>query len=278
MLRLGTYALREACAPCTGPVPLLLAVPEERPGSAVAADLARPGFFEALAAQAQVQVQLDAQSSRLYPQGGAGGLIALRDALALLSSQRFPSVLVGGVDTFLDLLRLGVLDGESRLAGGGGDGFIPGEGAAFLLLSNQRHRGLPPPIARVAGVGVGVERGHRYAQEPYRGDGLDEAFQALFAGRPRGAAKVQCVYAGFNGENLPAKEWGVAYLRSAEHFAEGFGVEHPADCVGDAGAALGPMMLGLAALGMRHGYRSGPCLVWSTSDREARAAALLETA
>ena len=86
---------------------------------------------------------------------------------------------------------------------------------------------------------------------------------------------MRCVYAGLNGEGLVAKEWGVAYLRSAERFAEGFEVEHPADCLGDAGAALGPILLGLAAIGLEKGYREGPCLVWSTSDREARGAALL---
>ena len=63
---------------------------------------------------------------------------------------------------------------------------------------------------------------------------------------------------------------------SAERFAENFEVEHPADCLGDAGAALGPILLGLAALGLEKGYRGSPCLVWSTSDREPRGAALLQ--
>jgi 3-oxoacyl-[acyl-carrier-protein] synthase-1 len=275
MLKLGAFALREACAPCSEPPPLLLALPAERSGPDT---VAGPHFVRDLALQARVK--LDESGSRVYRQGGAACLFALRDALALLAAERFPYVLIGGVDSFLDLLRLGRLDSEDRLLGSSEDGFIPGEGAAFLLLGSRalrRRLGLDP-IVRVTGVGLGTERGHRYSKEPYRGDGLAEAFQALFAPLPPDLPKVRCVYAGFNGESLPTKEWGVAYLRSAERFAERVQVEHPADCIGDAGAALGPIMLALAAIGIRKGYREEPCLLWSTSDGDARAAALLQAA
>lgn len=275
MLRLSTYALREASAPCTEPPPLLLALPENRPGTE---DVIAPRFVEDLALQ--TGVKLDERNSRLYRQGGAGGLFALRDALALLAAERFPYLLVGGVDSLLGLRRLGELDAEGRLQRGSMDGFLPGEGAAFLLLGSGalcRHLGLEP-LAHITGVGVGSERGHRSSKEPYRGEGLAEAFQVLFASLPAGVPKVDCVYAGFNGENMPAKEWGVAYIRSSEYFADDLRVEHPADCIGDAGVALGPIMLALAAIDFRKGYQKEPCLVWSTSEEEARAAAMVQSA
>lgn len=273
MLKLGAFALAEACGGCEEPLPLLLALPEERPGSA---DRVTPGFLHDLALQAGVP--LDEGRSRIYRQGGAGGLFALRDALALLAAGT-PCV-VGGIESFLDKPLLEALEGEGRLLGASKDGFIPGEGAGFLLLGSRAARkrlGLDA-IARVTGVATGTEPGHRYSSEPYRGEGLAAAFQSLLAALPPGRPGVRCVYAGFNGESLAAKEWGVAYLRSAESFAEDLRVEHPADCIGDAGAALGPIMLGLAALGIGRGQREAPCLVWSTSDREGRAAALLDAA
>jgi 3-oxoacyl-[acyl-carrier-protein] synthase-1 len=49
-------------------------------------------------------------------------------------------------------------------------------------------------------------------------------------------------------------------------------MHHPADCCGDTGAAAGPLMTGLAALGLAGGYRRGPCLVYGSSDRGGRAA------
>jgi 3-oxoacyl-[acyl-carrier-protein] synthase-1 len=131
-------------------------------------------------------------------------------------------------------------------------------------------------IGRVLGAATGTEAGHRYSAEPYRGDGLAGTMRDLFAAVPGGLPKVRCAYLGFNGENLPAKEWGVSYLRNGAHFESDVEVEHPADCIGDAGAALGPIMLGLAAIGIARGYRNPPCLVWSTSDRESRAVALLD--
>jgi 3-oxoacyl-[acyl-carrier-protein] synthase-1 len=274
-LRLSTFALSDACAGCPIPPPLFLALPEERWEAAVPA---QAELFKQLALQAEVQ--LEEKSCRLYHQGGAGGLLALKDALDLLASRRAPFVVVGGVDTFLDAKRLALLDGEDRLTGGSMDGFIPGEGAAFLLLAGpgvvRQHR--LKPLARVAGVGAGVEPGHRYSPQPYRGDGLADAFRALFSTLPPGTPKVRCVYAGFNGESLPAKEWGVAYLRSTERFEEALRIEHPADCVGDVGAALGPLMLALAAVGLRDRRCEEPCLVWSTSDQETRAAALMQAA
>jgi hypothetical protein len=119
MVRLATYALREACAPCTEPPPVLLALPEERRG---AAGIAGPEMVRHLATQAGVK--LDERGSRIYRQGGAGGLFALSDALGLLASDRYPYVLVGGVDTFFDSRRLAELDVEDRLSGSSMDGFV----------------------------------------------------------------------------------------------------------------------------------------------------------
>lgn len=270
-IQLGTYALAEACAPCPIPPPLLLALREEDGIDQIEG----PAFIRDLATQARVE--LDLRNSRLYRQGGAAGLFALRDAMALLASDRVPCVLVGGVDTMTDPGQLRELDREGRLLGRSIDGFIPGEGAAFLLLTSPstRRRLRLEPFASVVGVGLGSETGHRYSSEPYRGDGLDAAFKDLFASLPTTIGKVETVYAGFNGESLPSKEWGVAYLRSNRRFAENPRIEHPADCLGDAGAALGPIMLGLAAIGIRRAYRKPPLLVWSTSDREPRGAAML---
>jgi 3-oxoacyl-[acyl-carrier-protein] synthase-1 len=275
MLRLAAPALASALAAAPGArPPLLLALPEVRPGEP---DAVGRAFVAQLAAQAGVE--LDAGASKLYRQGGAGGLVALHDALALVAGGTADVVAVGGVDTFLDLRRLAALDAEDRLLGGPVmDGFIPGEGAGFVVVAapSVAKRLQLTPVARVLGAATGTEPGHRYSSEPYRGEGLARTFQELFAAVQ--VPPVRCVYAGFNGESLASKEWGVAYLRSASRFAPDHSIEHTADCLGDAGAALGPMMLGLAAIGLQRGVRGTPCLVWSTSDREARAAALLAPA
>jgi 3-oxoacyl-[acyl-carrier-protein] synthase-1 len=169
-----------------------------------------------------------------------------------------------------------------------GDRMFPGEGAAFLVLTRadatgglHAAGGAPPPsLGAIDGVGLGFEPGHMYSAEIYRGEGLSQAFAALFAslgdaGAADASQAVRAVYTSWNGESFWSKEWGVAYVRHQERFADGLRVEHPADRFGDAGAAAGPLLIGLAATALGRGYRQGPCLVFCSSDRGARGAAIV---
>ena len=70
-----------------------------------------------------------------------------------------------------------------------------------------------------------------------------------------------------NGESHWAREWGVAFLRSRDAFVESHAMNHPADCFGDAGAASGALLAGLASLDASR----GPALVYASSDYGARA-------
>ncbi|XXY17979.1 hypothetical protein WME88_58095 [Sorangium sp. So ce216] len=273
MLRLAGPALR-AClegAP-PGPSAVLLAGPEAFPEGRPAP--VGPAFLEHLAVQADVKLELG--RSQVFPAGRAGVFLALTAALEGLSARRYDRVVVGGVDTLLDLYLLGTLDLEERLhAPGIFDGFIPGEGAAFLLLARPGAGPGAAPLSRVVSVGTAEEEGHRYNKgAAYRGEGLDAALKAAFAAAP--GDPMRTVYAGFNGENFFAKEWGVAMARHKRKIAEDFVMEHPADCVGDAGAALGAMLVGLAALWLAEGHRPPRCLVWAPSDLAARGVAILD--
>jgi len=274
MLRLSGSALHEAARHGDGPMTCLLALPEPP------LDGPNPigeSFLEDLSVQAGVE--LDLRRSRVFRQGRAGGLLALKQAVALLAERREAYVLVGGVDSHLDFQVLAELDAQERLRASSGpsDSFIPGEGAAFVLLgslgSGRRLR--IDPQAHLLGVGTGFEQGHRLSAHPHLGEGLADAFRVLFASLPPAAGQIRCVYAGLNGESFWAKDWGVAYQRNARRFAEQFHIEHPVEFLGDPGAALGPLMVGLATIGVRKGYREAPCLVWCASDQGACAAALI---
>jgi 3-oxoacyl-[acyl-carrier-protein] synthase-1 len=270
MLRLAGPALVECLeGGPERPLPLLLAGPEALPVGRPAP--AGAPFLGQLAKQAGRPI--DAEKSKVFPAGRAGVFQALAEALEGLAARRYDHVVVGGVDTCLDLYLLGTLDMEERIhAASVSDGLIPGEGAAFLMLGRP---GAGAALARIEGVGTAEEAGHRYNKDvPYRGEGLDAAVRAAFAAAP--GEPVRTVFAGFNGENFFAKEWGVAVARHKKRLVEDFVIEHPADCVGDAGAALGAMMVGLAALALAEGQREARCLVWGSSDLEARGAAVMD--
>ena len=275
MLRLAHAALEEAMTPLqgkTGPVPLLLGLPEQHsqvPIEAVA-------FLERLDLQAPGL--LDIPGSRAAARGRAAGLMALREAGIRLARGDSPFVLVGGVDSLVDLYVLGTLDLQGRIRNEiNSDGFSPSEGAAFLLLSlasTAEAHGLQP-LAQLLGSAHGHEPGHLYADEPYLGEGLAATLAALLQETPL-PQPIGSVYCSFNGERHWAREFGVARLRQSQAFASDHAMEHPAECFGDLGSAHGPALAALAAHGVHHGYRRGPCLVLASSDHGERAAALLQ--
>jgi 3-oxoacyl-[acyl-carrier-protein] synthase-1 len=294
LLRLGTPALQEVLGgpnslgpggamPLGGSVlppgltvwpPLLLAGPESAPGEPA---LATGEILGRLVRQAKVPVALEV--SRLLPLGRAGLFSAVQEAYArVLGPGLAEFVVVGGVDSYYDQSRLELLEDEDRLLTTGvQDAFTPGEGAAFLLLASRGaclRYGLEP-LAWIVAVGTALEAGHRYSEAPHRGDGLAAAFGDVF--RPIGgrAEPVRLVMAGLNGESLHAREWGVACVRHREGFANPLRIEHPAEYTGDAGAALAPMMLAVAALELRTKRLAGPGLVWAASDGAERGALLV---
>ncbi|MBL8288652.1 MAG: hypothetical protein JNL85_11775 [Rubrivivax sp.] len=282
MLRLAHAALEEALAPVAEAfaarkerVPLFLGLPEHHTTQPI--DAKR--FLARLDQQCPDTIDLGA--SMAAPRGRAAGLLALRHAEQVLAEGKHRHVLIGGVDSLVDLYVLGSLDLEQRIRGETvSDGFTPSEGAAMLLLTTAdeaRSERTLPALARVLGAARGQEPGHLYAEEPYRGEGLAAAFAQLFAQAPP-PQPVATVYCSFNGERYWAREFGVARIRQSAAFDPDAVMEHPAEVFGDLGAAHGPALLALAAHALREGYRRAPCLVYASSDHADRAAALLARA
>jgi 3-oxoacyl-[acyl-carrier-protein] synthase-1 len=274
MLRLAESALQEALAPLpksVRSVPLLLGMPELH--TTVPVDPKQ--FLSRLAIQSKAA--LDLSQSRALPQGRAAGLLAVKEAAESFAKGKELFVAVGGVDSYVDLYVLGTLDMQKRVRTEvNPDGFAPGEGAGFVLMTTEsvaRQHKLET-LARITACSASREEGHIYSDKPYRGDGLAGAFESLFASAG-GSKPAACVYASFNGEHYWAKELGVAVVRHKQHFTDDYQTEHPAECFGDIGAAYGPVMLGLACLGMKDGYRPSPAIVYSSSDFGDRAAVLV---
>lgn len=273
MLRLASCALKEALKnmPDAGSIPLYLGAPEQLPN--------RPApmsekFFRQLGAQSEIS--FNTAESKLFLNGRAAGLLATKEAINCLDSGKSSYVLVGGVDTYLDLYLMGTLDMEDRILGPSiMDGFIPGEGAAFILLSKSAQKGFTP-LASLSPVSTGFEEGHMYSEKPYQGEGLSAVLENLFSsGKISGF--VQEVYSSMNGENIWAKEWGVAFLRNKNSIDADYRIHHPADCLGDTGAACGVILAVLAVLGFEKGYRQSPALITCSSDYGDRAAVVVKT-
>jgi len=275
LLRLAQLALAQIMEQASGlqdGFPLYVGLPELQTSIPIdpAAFLKRLGL--------QCQLRLDPQRCQAATDGRAGGLSAVHRAMVSIKQGTERLVMAGGVDTFKDLYILGTLDMEKRINSPQTmDGFTPGEGAAFLALTTEsyaREKGYSV-LGRISGSAIDNEPGHMYSKEPYKGEGLARAVQAALAQRNGTSAKVATVFSSMNGENHFAKEWGVAYIRNTDSIESAFRIEHPADCIGDTGAAAGPIMVGLAMRGMTKQYLTGPALVYASSDRALRAACVV---
>ena len=272
LVRLAAAAAREALASALrlpARLPLTLALPEPPPGL-------QPLLRDASCLQHLLKVlELTPAFTRTITRGRAGGLLALADALAAIEGGE-PYALAVAADSHDEPTLLAVLDREDRVrADGVYDGYIPGEaGAAILLAAPGTAARLGRPLlARLDAVATAVEPGHRYSDKPHRGDGLAAAIRQLCSLHPPGL-RARTVYTSLNSESLFAKEWGVASIRNRDHLDEQARLEHPADCLGDTGAASGLLLTALAVLEQQRTAET-PTLVWAASDQELRAATLL---
>ena len=213
-------------------------------------------------------MKFDEAASQIFPLGRAAVLAALESAQEAMSANSSRPILVGGVDTYLDLKLLATLGAEGRVHGPRVmDGFIPGEGAAFLLLEGS---GKAPS-------GAAVISGAASTTDPARGEGLAEALQLMRDRQSSPIGQIAATFTGLNGENFDAKLWGVAQLRHGDLFAADMVLEHPATCFGDTGAATGAILTALAATALAAGHRAAPALVWAASDLGARGCAIVDT-
>jgi 3-oxoacyl-[acyl-carrier-protein] synthase-1 len=270
MLRLATTPLQQAAtsaAHAPPRLPLYLALPETE----TRIPLDKQQFLNRLAAQTPA---IDLPKSLAEFSGRAGSLAAIGSAARAIADGQVPFALAGGVDSFLDPFLLATLDMESRLKSASHlDGFIPGEGAAFLLLAaRSAAEGIRArPLAKLSPVAQAMEPGHLYSKEPYRGEGLSQALAQLFVAAPP-PSPIAAVYSGMNGESHWGKEWSIAFLRNRKFITPAARLHHPADCYGDIGAAAGPLLVAQAAHGISSGYRPDPALIICSNDHAPRSA------
>ncbi len=251
-------------------MPMFLAGPEEQPGEQ---SLLHEQFFEHLYLQSGVS--FDWMKSRSFRLGRAGLFYALNEAEAALD--KVDHVLIGGVDSMFDRLVIARYLSENRISREGVmDGFTPGEGAALMVVSNRSAaRSLQhEPLAVINSWGVGRAEGHRYSDLPYRGEGLSLAVSRMFEAAGN-RSPITTVFAGLNGESFSAKEWSVAFMRNRERFREDIQLEHPAEYMGDAGAASAPISAAVAAFGLNRKIWEGPLMLWASSDHAERGVALM---
>ena len=211
-------------------------------------------------------------------EGRAAGLAALYRAAAAIASGKISGALVGGVDSLLRpsvherLLKAGVIKDPSSNP----HGILPGEAAAFMLVEAEA-TATPNVILYSTAIAEEPTAG---TDEPNRGTGLTNAIRAARAAAPM--PYVPLMICDLNGDRYRALEWGLVFSRTLGDLPWRYDLPncgqfwHPADCVGDTGAASGVLNCLWAVEALRKGYAGTErVLVWGASEGRLRAAAVL---
>jgi hypothetical protein len=159
------------------------------------------------------------------------------------------------------------LDANRQLAGAvSRSGFVPGEGAAFCLLSNDNgliRLGLQP-LARVRSVAVGQEAKLIKTTDMCLGEGLTTCVRSAVGSLPPSSERINEIYCDINGERYRSEEWGFVCLRLPEFFDDATAYHSPANA-GATWARLGAAVCGPGATFAR-GYSRGPrAMLWASS-------------
>jgi 3-oxoacyl-[acyl-carrier-protein] synthase-1 len=202
----------------------------------------------------------------------AAGITAIEQAARDLAERKVDVAVVVGLDSLLHAEYLRSLWQEGRLKlPVRPDGLVPGEAAAIAVLerATDAQRRKARPLAKLGAIGLDRETVPIGPEHPIRADGASRAVLAALAGD---GAAVESVYMDMSGERWRSLEWALVETRCLGNLAQGWQLRHPADCLGDIGAATSMVHLALAIRGFARGYDGRAALLFAASYRGERAA------
>ncbi len=273
VVKLAIMALRKLCHNLSpdNSIPLLLSMPEP----ILLPEDGLPPLPSELCKN--LNPWLNQNLIRCFHSGRAAGVQAIAFAFQYLAE--YPYILVGGSDSHEDPLILEHLEKSGRLSTPETmNGFVPGEGASFLLLTpfKELAKVIDGNVLEISEPGISEETGHLYSDHPYKGEGLNSAFKKAIENNGGQIQNIHSIYSSMNGENFWAKEYGVAHLRNFTAANKQAHIEHPADCFGDLGAATATALITLAATHLQKHKNTHKHLIYSSSDTSLRGALTIE--
>lgn len=249
-------------------IPLLLCIAEStRPGRIEAIEeTLKPATCELLGEHFSAQ-------SLVIPHGRVGVGVALLHARKLLADTDVPGVLIVGSDSLIRWPTLKVLEKQNRLLNGtNSNGFLPGEAAAALYVGRSSGQS----GAQIRGLGFSMEAANIESEEPLRAAGLTHAVRIALDDAGCELHDMDLRITDISGEQYYFKEAALVLSRLLRKRKTEFDLWHPAECIGETGSAIGPLMLAVAAVAFDKGYAAGPgILVHGSNDAGQRMAIVL---
>ncbi len=273
LIKMAARAIKESLAQDEAvqseQTPLLLCLAEpERPGRVIDDD---NQFFSDLCTALECEFH---PKSCVIAQGHVGFATALLQARRLIEELNVPQVLIAGVDCFLVGPTLAAFEEKERLlTSQNSNGFIPGEGAAALLVRRVKSSSEPQLVC--TGLGFGVEKATVDSEEPLRADGLVQAIKAALDEAACDMGELDFRITDLSGEQYHFKEASLALGRILRKRKEEFDIWHPADCVGEIGAAIGGVMSAVIHAASRKGYSKGKRVLFHFGNDDGKRVAMV---
>lgn len=196
------------------------------------------------------------------------GFLRARD---LLHGGKVRYCLIGGVDSLLNHADVSRLKDTYRLHGPAvAQGVIPGEAAAFLLLS----AGTEHALGQILSAGSATEEDTVLGPKFSTGRALLQALHSTLKNAGIAEASVSVRISAMNGERYQAWESLLAAARFYRTRRERMPVLYPSVAIGDVGAAAGALLPILAIMGIS-ANASGPVMCETSGEEGLRAACLV---
>jgi 3-oxoacyl-[acyl-carrier-protein] synthase-1 len=210
--------------------------------------------------------------------GRAGVLATLSLAQKLFQQNNgIELIIIGGLDSYRHSAVLSDLSKQQRIAMIGGDGFVAGEGAGFLVVTNNKKYALTANKGhvRLHPPGLAVEHGYLGSQEPNLAQGLTSAIKTALDASPN--LPVKQIYSSMNGEAIWYEEHVASTLRHRHDLGENIAEKTHSSAynIGDIGSASGALSIALSAHKLFSDALPQRHLITTSSDKNQRSAMCL---
>jgi 3-oxoacyl-[acyl-carrier-protein] synthase-1 len=254
-------------------------VPESTPLLLCLAEAQRPGrivsdgdrFFRKLEGELHVRFH---EQSRVIARGHVSAAVAVKRARWLLHELNLRHAIVAATDTLLVGPTLCHYEEKERLlTSTNSDGFVPGEAAAAFVIQPVQCQQDNQLIC--CGLGFGVEKAHIDSEQPLRADGLTQAIQEALRDAGYDESILDFKIFDASGEQYRFKEASLAFGRIDRSTRTELDIWHPADCIGEVGAVVGPVMIAVLKSACEKGYANGSHILMHMGDDDGKRSCMI---
>lgn len=213
--------------------------------------------------------------SQVIPRDRVSVVVAIQKAADLIASKKVRYCIVAAVDSLVqqDLVAY-YLEQRRILTPMNSNGFSPGEAGSAILVeaAGASEQG----ELEFIGVGLSWEKAAIESEIPLRGDGLADAIGRALKMAGLTVEDMNYRITDIDGEHYQFKEMIFALTRYQRKVRQDlFDIWHPMEFVGNVGAAIGPIALGIALHASQHKYGPGPRIMCSVCNDDGERGVML---